>query len=175
MKRIVCILLLALLLTACGKEKIQEPTLETDPTTTPTASEPLLKGFSDLGIRTIIREYFSQRKTYLQGAADTIEAVVEPMVRDEAAHKEKIAQTNAALVDSVVVINLLRFDDWVAEVATTETVTFRINGETKQESVVHLIRVYLDKAGYLIVGSDGYIEETTGFVSASYVSGETFE
>ena len=72
-------------------------------------------------------------------------------------------------------IDLLRFDDWVAEVATTETVTFVIDGETKQESIVHLICVYLDTAGYLVVGSDGYTEETTGFVSASYVSGKTFE
>ena len=38
MKRIVCILLLALLLTACGKEKIQEPTVTTDPTTAPTVA-----------------------------------------------------------------------------------------------------------------------------------------
>lgn len=37
MKRIVCILLLALLLTACGKEKIQEPTVTTDPTTATTS------------------------------------------------------------------------------------------------------------------------------------------
>lgn len=175
MKRIVCILLLVLFLTACGKEKIQEPTLATDPTTASTTSETLLKGFSDVGIRTIISEYFSQRKAYLQGAVDTIDVIVEPMVTDEAAHKDKLAQTNAALMDSVVVIDLLRFDDWVAEVATTETVTFEINGETKQESVVHLIRVYLNKAGYLVVGSDGYTEEATGFVSASYLSGETFE
>ena len=171
MKRIVCILLLALLLTACGKEKIKEPTV----TTAPTISETQPEGFTDLGIRTVISQYFSQRKAYLQGAADTIEAVVEPMVRDEAAHKDKMAQTNAALADSVVVIDLLRFDDWVAEVATTETATFEINGERKQESIVHLIRVYQDKAGCLVVGSDGYTEETTGFVSASYLSGETFE
>lgn len=38
MKRIVCILLLALLLTACGKERIQEPTLATDPTTATAAA-----------------------------------------------------------------------------------------------------------------------------------------
>lgn len=38
MKRIVCLLLLALLLTACGKEKIQEPIVTTDPTTAPTAA-----------------------------------------------------------------------------------------------------------------------------------------
>ena len=175
MKRIVCILLLAFCLTACGKGKIENPTVATDPTTAPATSESLLKGFSDLGIRTIISQYFSQRKAYLQGEVDSIEAVVEPMVKDEAAHKDKIAQTNAAFVDSVVVIDLLRFDDWVAEVATTETATFEINGETKQESVVHLIRVYLNTAGYLVVGSDGYTEETTGFVSASYLSGETFE
>ena len=174
MKRIVCILLLALLLTACGKGKIEDPTV-TDPTTATTASETLLKGFSDLGIRTIISQYFSQRKAYLQGTADTIDVVVESMVTDEAAHKGKITQTNAALVDSVVVIDLLRFDDRVAEVATTETATFEINGETRQENIVHLIRVYLNTAGYLVVGSDGYTEETTGFVSASYLSGETFE
>lgn len=167
----ILLLLLALFLTACGRETIQDPTV----TTAPTTSETLLKGFTDLGIRTIISQYFSQRKAYLQGAVDTIDVIVEPMVRDESAHKGKIAQTNAALVDSVVVIDLLRFDDWVAEVATTETATFVVDGETKQESVVHLIRVYLDKAGYLVVGSDGYTEETTGFVSASYVSGETFE
>ena len=175
MKRIVYILLLALLLTACGKGKIEDPTVTADPTTVPTTSETLLKGFSDLGIRTIISQYFSQRKAYLQGEVDTIDVIVEPMVRDEAAHKTKIKQTNAALVDSVVVIDLLRFDDWVAEVATTETATFEINGETKQESIVHLIRVYLNAAGYLVVGSDGYTEETTGFISASYLSGETFK
>ena len=38
MKRIVCILLLALLLTACGKEKIQEPTVTTDPTAATTTA-----------------------------------------------------------------------------------------------------------------------------------------
>ena len=89
MKRIVCILLLALLLTACGKGKIENPTVATDPTTATTTSETLLKGFSDLGIRTIISQYFSQRKAYLQGEVDTIDVIVEPMVRDEAAHKEK--------------------------------------------------------------------------------------
>ncbi len=132
-----------------------------------------MQGFTDLGIRTVISQYFSQRKAYLQGAADTIEAVVEPMVTDEAGHKDKIAQTNAALVNSVVVIDLLRFDDWVAEVTVTETATFVINGETKQENIEHAINVYLNNAGDLIVGSDGYAEETTGFVSASHVSVET--
>jgi len=38
MKRIVYILLLALLLTACGKEKTQDPTVTTDPTTAPTTA-----------------------------------------------------------------------------------------------------------------------------------------
>ena len=38
MKRIVYILLLALLLTACGKEKTQGPTVTTDPTTAPTTA-----------------------------------------------------------------------------------------------------------------------------------------
>ena len=38
MKKIAYILLLALLLTACGKENTQEPTVSTDPTTAPTAA-----------------------------------------------------------------------------------------------------------------------------------------
>lgn len=132
-----------------------------------------IQGFTDLGIRTIISQYFSQRKAYLQGTADTIEAVVEPMVTDEAAHKEKFAEANATLVNSVVVIDLLRFDDWVAEVTVTETATFAINGETKQEDIEHAINVYLNNAGDLVVGSDGYAEETTGFVSASHIGEET--
>ena len=165
------LMVLALMLGACGSK----PTDMAAPTTAITTSVTPAEGFTEVGIRTVISKYFSQRKAYLQGASDTIDVVVEPMVTDEAAHKKKIAEMNTALADSVVVIDLLRFDDWVAEVATTETATFVINGETKQESIVHLIRVYQDKAGCLVVGSDGYTEETTGFVSASYVSGETFE
>ena len=41
MKRIVYILLLALLLTACGKGKTEDPTVTTAPTTAPTTSTAL--------------------------------------------------------------------------------------------------------------------------------------
>jgi len=189
MKRVfvsVCLVILTVFFSACAgkvglpntgtaESTIAPATTSTGSTVEPTVSATLPEGFTDLSVRTIISKYFAQRKAYLQGAVDTIDVVVEPMVADEAAHKEKLVEAKATVENSVVVIDILRFDDRVAEVATTEIATFVINGETKQESVVHLIRVYQDQAGHLVVGSDGYAEETTGFVSASYLSGETFE
>lgn len=95
------------------------------------------------------------------------------MVVDEAAHKETLVEINGALVNSTVAIDLVLFDDFTAEVTATETATFMIDGETKQEIIGHSICVYQNSAGCLIVGSDGYAEETTGFISASYISEET--
>lgn len=129
-----------------------------------------IQGFSELSVRTIINNYFAQRKAYLQNTADTIDAAVTPMVTDEAAHREALAEANAVLTNSTVVINTVVIGDYVADVEATETATFVINGETVQESVVHKICVYEKNDGSLSVGSDGYMITATGFISASYVN-----
>lgn len=131
-----------------------------------------IQGLSDLSVRTLVSRYFSQRKAYLQGVADTIEVVVEPMVTDEAAHKTTIVEANAVLDNSTVVINTVLIGDYVAEVTATETATFVIAGELTQETIVHTICIYENREEYLIISSDGYRELTTGFVSASYIGAE---
>jgi len=128
-----------------------------------------------LSVRTLVSRYFSQRKAYLQGAMDTINTVVEPMITDEAEHRAELVKLNVIFNDSTVVINTVLVGDYLAEVTATETVTFRIAGELIQEVVVHTVCVYENREKYLIVSSDGYREVTTGFISASYISTETAE
>lgn len=132
-----------------------------------------MQGFTELSVRTVISKYFLERKAYLQGIADTISVAVAPMVADEDSHKEVLTNANAVLINSTVEISEILLGDYVAEVIATESATFAVDGEIKQENVVHAINVYLNNAGDLVIGSDGYAEETSAFVSASYISAES--
>lgn len=129
-----------------------------------------IQGLTELNVRILVSRYFSQRKAYLQGTADTINAAVAPMVTDEMAHKAVLTEANITLTDSTVIINTIAIGDYIADVTATETATFLLNGVTTQESIIHKIYIYKSSEGYLCVSSDGYIESTTNFASASYVS-----
>ena len=129
-----------------------------------------IRGLSEFNVRMIVNRYFAQRKAYLQGPAETIDVVAPAMVTDEAAHKEAIAEANAVLVDSTVVINEVAFWNGITPVTATETVSFRINEQIIQETVLHEIIVLFDSDGCLYVTSDGYSDSL--FSSAAYVPPE---
>lgn len=128
-----------------------------------------VQGTAELNVRTLTNRYFAQRKAYLQGVSETIPDAVEPIVADEAVHKEWFVDSGANLVDSTIVIDSVAIGDYINNVEVIETATFVIDGITVQESIIHKISVYLKNSGDLIVGSDGYAEDSTGFESASYV------
>ena len=128
-----------------------------------------IRGLTEFNVRMLVSRYFSQRKNYLQGTADTIDVVVTPMVTDEAAHRDVLANEEIVLVDSTITIDTITIGNYIALVTATETATFLVEGLTTQESVTHEIRVFMNRDGYLIINSDGYAESTTDFASASYV------
>ena len=127
-------------------------------------------GLTDLGVRTLVSRYFTQRKAYLQGKIDAMNSAVVTMVVDEATHRETLSEAGAIFVDSTVQINLVIVEDFMARVEATENITFMIGNERIQESVVHLLYICAKDDGTIIVCSDGYTEMTTGFSSASYVN-----
>lgn len=90
-------------------------------------------GLSELGVRTLVSRYFAQRKAYLQGISDTISSAVTAMVTDEAVHRETLAEADAVLADSTVVIGTVILEDYMARVEATETATFVVDGEAVQD------------------------------------------
>ena len=129
-----------------------------------------IQGLTEPNVRMLVSRYFAQRKAYLQGTADTISVAVEPMVTDEASHRNRLADAGVTLVDSFAVIDTVAFWSDRVPVMATETITYMINGETIQKTVSHDITVIADENGYLLLSRDGYAYEL--FSSTSYVPPE---
>lgn len=127
-----------------------------------------IRGLTELNVRTIVSRYFAQRKAYLQGTADTISAAHERRIDNEEIHKEALAQANAVLVDSAILINTVEIGDYTAWVTATETVTYEINSEELTEVIFHEILVEMMSNNVLMVRSDGYYESLINFASAAY-------
>ena len=131
-----------------------------------------IRGLTEFNVRMLVSRYFTQRKAFLQGTAETIDVVVPAMVTDEAAHKDAIADVGADLIDSVVVIESLSLGDYTADVVVAETVDYLLAGENKQEEISHKITVFMRDDSTLIVHADAYRDVYSDFRSASYISPE---
>lgn len=128
-----------------------------------------INGLTNFNVRLLVGRYFAQREAYLRGDSATIDVAVAPMLNDEAAHKEALADANAVLTASTITVDSIWVGDYVAEVVVTEIAVFLVGNAAQQETVVHQIIISQDYEGNLFVCSDGYKEVTTEFVSASYV------
>ena len=170
MKRwFVLLVVLTLLLCACGEEV---PPATEPPTAAPTAAPTEAPKLDEEMVRAAIDHYFAQRKDFLMGTSENIAIANLPIVTDEAAHRAAMETGEATLTDSTVEIVLVECGDTMAEAEVTETVVFEINGETVRESVRHRIYMFLHEDGNVYVSGDGYKENTTGFVSCSYIDPE---
>lgn len=142
------------------------------PTAAPTAAPTEAPKLDEEMVRAAIDHYFAQRKDFLMGTSENIAIANLPMVTDEAAHRAAMETGEATLTDSTVEIVLVECGDTMAEAEVTETVVFEINGETVRESVRHRIYLFVHEDGNVYVSGDGYKENTTGFVSCSYIDPE---
>ena len=127
-----------------------------------------IQGLTEPNVRMLVSRYFAQRKAYLQGTADTMSSAHERRIDNEEAHREALAQVNAVLVDSAMVINTVDIGDYTAWITATETVTYDINGEELAEVIFHEILVEKMSNNVLMVRSDGYFESLIDFASAAY-------
>lgn len=97
---------------------------------------------------------------------------VSPMVSDELAHRNALALYNITLVDSSMTIDEISCGDKLAEAVITENAVFVVNGSEIQEEVEHTLLLFLDESGAVRISGDGYKENTSNFISCSYVDPE---
>ena len=124
------------------------------------------------GIYNAVSDYFTEREAYLLGTSTEISNIMPGIMPDEAAHLAAINSAGVQWLGSEVSIQVNGYWDSHAEVIAIETVNFSVNGAEQTESVAHMIHAYLSSDGVIIIGSDGYQENTTGFTSASYLPPE---
>ncbi len=128
---------------------------------------------NELSVRLVVNAYFEQRLAYLKGEGEAITAANIPMGNDEAEHKACLEANNIAILDSTVVLDTIECWGNLAFVSATETASFLMNREVVQEIINHTIRICNVDENTLLLQSDAYIENTSGFESCSYVSPES--
>ncbi len=126
-------------------------------------------GLNELNVRLVVNSYFEQRLAYLKGECDEIAVVNIPMGNDEAKHKAYLETNNIAILDTAVVLDTIECWGNIATVTATEIASFLVDGQTVQETIAHTITVYNDADNILLLQSDAYIENTSGFESCSYI------
>lgn len=130
----------------------------------------VIYGLSDANVRLIVCQYFSQRDSLLNGSSSTIGVSTEPIINDEFLHKDALEQAGVTNCNSIVTIESVSCGEITAEVVAKEIVTFQSGKNIIQKTVTHQLVVFMHEDGHLIVHSDGYYEELSGFSSASYVN-----
>ncbi len=123
-----------------------------------------------LNVRSTVLLYFSEREALLQGNATAISAALPAVTTDELSHKGRMEDYNVEFVESSVTIESIECpDERFAYADVVETMTYKKDGIAQTEEVPH--KLYITKliGGGLIVGSDGYTVEFSGFNSCSYV------
>lgn len=128
-----------------------------------------VQGLTNINVRLIVMQYFVQREKYLMGTSDLISVVVEPMTRDEEAHRSALQEAGIIFRKSDAAIDSISCWDTYAEVVATERISYEKNSVIHQETIRHEICVYLKKDGFLVISQDGYFEDAAGFASCSYV------
>lgn len=125
--------------------------------------------WSERNIEVRIGEYFAERFDILNEQSDgTCDSALEAVFEDEEKHLA-VMQNLGFDIDAynieVVEVNV---EPNYAVATVVETVAFHSDGIVT-ETVEHTIMVYTDEMGKIVVGSDAYAENTTGFASCSYV------
>ena len=132
----------------------------------------LSRKYTEAAVENTVRNYFDQRRVFLQGSLSTIHGINPGILTDEASHLDAINASGVEWLGSEVTIQVNGCWDSHAEATATEVVTFRVDGEEQTETIVHRIQLGLSNTCDLIIVCDGYKEITTGFTSASYVQSE---
>ena len=116
-----------------------------------------------------VAQYFTLKKDILCDGATVIPKMHPLRLNDKLAHKQALDDAGIQWIDSAYVIQEIElWDREYAAVTLAETVTYIVNGETKQEVIQHHIGVVgVQFTAYVI--DDGYFEPFSGFRSASYV------
>lgn len=128
---------------------------------------------NELSVRAAINSYFSQRLSFLKGEIDSIDVINEGMMADEIAHKTHLEEENIVMQSSNVAITSVSCWDNMAVATATETAVFVTNGETVAETIVHEVTLcFISDVNAVVLQSDKYTENSTGFSSCSYISPE---
>ncbi len=124
---------------------------------------------NELSVRLAVNSYFTQRLAYLKGEDNEIAAANIPMGNDEAEHKAHLEANNITILDSTVVLDTIECWGNRAFVTATESASFLMDQETIQETIIHTITLYNFEDNALLLQSDAYLENISGFVSCSYI------
>ena len=135
----------------------------------PAMEEMTLTGLSNISVTQATNRYFEERNAYLLGETNVMDWPVVGIVNDEAAHKAQYGQKNIVLSDISYTVDTVACFDTYAEVSVSETVSYIKNGVTAQETVMHMVTIYLDTSNIPLVVADEYRELFSSFVSCSYV------
>lgn len=116
-----------------------------------------------------VEEYFSFKKEILCNGVTVVPEMHPLRLKDKLAHKQALDDAGIQWIESSYVIEEIDlWDREYADVTLTETVTYTINGETKQEIIEHnIVVIGVQTNAYVI--DDGYFEPFSGFRSSSYV------
>ena len=120
----------------------------------------------------VIVEYMNARHLAISnGETELLENYsVSGIVEDENRHYEVLCEENIDVTSfSYEIVSIDEFDV-MTEVVVEETITYVINNVTDTEYIDHIITIMYQDYGTPIVVSDSYVEESSEFVSASYVN-----
>ncbi len=116
-----------------------------------------------------VNAYFQGRKAFLtSGDTAQFAGAVPAIVEDELTHVQMLAQKGIVLLSSLIQIDDIQTEELYAVVHATELLTYRTGDTTVSAEVTHRLFVGHDYDGQLIVGSDRYLENLSGFASCSY-------
>ena len=124
---------------------------------------------TEVNVRAAVSTYFSQRRAFLRGEAETISIAIMGIVPDEAAHLAAMEDAEVSYVNSLLSGMEIFCWDQGASVTATEVATYYDGGQNRQETVVHDILVYMYDDGRLEISRDAYKVEIAGFKSCSYI------
>lgn len=121
-------------------------------------------------VECVLQSYFAQREALLKSEQESIETAVTPIITDETKHREVMMGSGISLVDSSITIAEISDMENYSLATVQETLTYEKNGVVFTEGVLHKLELANDSTGELLVISDGYREEASGFYSCSYVA-----
>lgn len=121
-------------------------------------------------VECVLQRYFAQREALLKSEQESIETAVIPIITDETRHREVMMRSGLNLVDSSITIAEITDMENYSLATVQETVTYEKNGVVFAECVLHKLELANGSTGELLVISDGFCEDASGFYSCSYVS-----
>lgn len=124
---------------------------------------------NELNTRSFISNYFALRKAFFTGVSDELPMANAALREDEIYHLEMMAEAGISFQNSEIeFVDVTCWNNY-AEVNLNEIVTFAQGDSTYQEEIAHNVIIRIKEDGSCVIEGDGYREESSAFISGSYI------